>query len=273
MTDILWVFSRLDLLSAVDILLVGLIIYGLLRLIQGTQAVQLLRGVIVLVVMALLIINLLQLRALSWLIRSSFSALIVAIPVIFQPELRRGLERLGRTRFFVNQLAGEEALDRVIDHICQASERLSKLHHGALIVLERETGLQNYIDTGVEIDSLLYSDLLLTIFHPRTPLHDGAVIVRGDRVAAAACVLPLAETARLEPYLGTRHQAAVGITEQSDALVVVISEETGIISVAHNGRMVRRLDKKRLNKILHSFYRPLRRETWLPRFWRRMGGR
>ncbi|MEA3459598.1 MAG: diadenylate cyclase CdaA [Chloroflexota bacterium] len=271
MTDILWVLSQLDLLSVVDILLVGLIIYGILRLIHGTRAVQLLRGVIVLVVIALLIINLLHLRALSWLIRSSLYALLVVIPVIFQPELRRALERLGRAGFFVNKLAGEKEIEQLIDHICRASQKLSKLHHGALIVLERETGLQDYIDTGVDIDSLLSSDLLLTIFHPRTSLHDGAVIVRGDRIAAAACVLPLAETARLEPHLGTRHQAAVGITEQSDALVVAVSEETGIISIAHNARMVRRLDEKRLHRILRAFYRPMRGRVQ-PRFWRTDSG-
>jgi len=267
--DILWVFSQLDPFSVMDILLVGLIIYGILRLIQGTQAVQLLRGIIVLVLIALSVINLLHLRALSWLIRSSFSALLVAIPVIFQPELRRALERLGRTSFLVNRLAGEAAIDRAIGHICRASQKLSKLRHGALIILERETGLQDYIDTGVKIDSLLSSELLLTIFQPHTPLHDGAVIIRGDRVAAAACVLPLAETTRLKPRLGTRHQAAVGITEQSDALAIVISEETGTISVAYNGRMVRHLDEKRLSRILHTFYRPVWKRTQ-SRFWRRV---
>lgn len=261
MSDILWVFTRLNLLSVIDIILVALIFYGLLRLMQGTQAVQLLRGVIIVVLLTILITSVLKLAAFSWLIRNSLSALLVAIPVIFQPELRRALERLGRTGFLANRQ--ESSSDRVIEEICQACQRLAERRHGALIVLERETGLQEYIDTGIRVDGKVSAELLLTIFFPNTALHDGAVIIREDEVVAATCVLPLAGHTIPDRQLGLRHRAAVGVTEESDAVSIVVSEETGFISIAHNGRMVRRLDVKRLGKILQAFYRP-RLERTLP---------
>jgi len=261
LSDILWVFTRLNWLSVIDILLVALIFYGLLRLMQGTQAVQLLRGVIIVVLLTIFLTSVLKLAAFSWLIRNSLSALLVAIPVIFQPELRRALERLGRAGFLANRQ--ESSSDRVIEEICQACQRLSERHHGALIVLERETGLQEYIDTGIRVDGKVSAELLLTIFFPNTALHDGAVIIREDEVIAATCVLPLAGHTIPDHQLGLRHRAAVGVTEESDAVSIVVSEETGFISIAHNGRMVRRLDVKRLGKILQAFYRP-RLERALP---------
>lgn len=254
MSDILWVFTRLDLLSVIDILLVALIFYGLLRLMQGTQAVQLLRGVIIVVLLTILVTSILELTAFSWLIRNSLSALLVAIPVIFQPELRRVLERVGRAGFVMNRQ--ESASDVVIEEVCQACQRLSECHHGALIVLERETGLQEYIDTGTRVGGKVSAELLLTIFFPNTALHDGAAIIREDEIVAAGCVLPLAGEMVPGRQLGLRHRAAVGVTEASDAVSIVVSEETGIISIAHNGRMIRRLDVKRLSKILRAFYRP-----------------
>jgi len=254
-SDIILVFSRLTPLSVLDILVVALIFYFLLRLIQGTQAVQLLRGILLVVAGAILVTNVLKLTAFNWLIRNSLPALLIAIPVIFQPELRRALERLGRAGFLFGPPAREEELRAALEEICNAVRRLSEQRYGALIVLERETGLQKYVDTGVRLDALVSKELLLSIFYPYTVLHDGAVIVRGNRVVAAACVLPLAE-GMVDRRLGTRHRAAVGITEESDALVLVVSEETGIISLAHNGRMIRHLDERRLRHILHSFYRP-----------------
>ena len=257
MSDILWIFSRFDWLSTIDILLVALFFYWLLFLIQGTQAVQLLRGIIIIVLLSVLVTSIFQLTAFSWLIRNSIPALLVAIPVIFQPELRRALERLGRTGFPINRPARQAIIEQTINQICEASQRLSERHYGTLIVLERETGLQEHIDTGVKIDALVTSELLLTIFFPNTALHDGAVIVREDRVVAAACVLPLTEDPMTDRHLGLRHRAAIGVTEQSDAIAIAVSEETGIISIARNGHIIRHLDEQRLRKVLQAFYR-----TW-----------
>jgi diadenylate cyclase len=255
LSDIFWLFSRFDWLSVIDILLVALFIYWLLFLIQGTQAVQLLRGVIIIVLLSVLVTSIFQLTAFSWLIRNSIPALLVAIPVIFQPELRRALERLGRTGFPINRPPPRAIIEQTIDQICEASQQLSENRHGALIVLERETGLQEHIDTGVKVDALVTSELLLTLFFPNTALHDGAVIVREDRVIAAACVLPLTENFMADRQLGLRHRAAIGITEQSDAIAIVVSEETGTISISRTGRIIRHLDEKRLHKVLQAFYR------------------
>jgi diadenylate cyclase len=260
LSDILWVFTRLNWRSVIDILLVALIFYALLRLMQGTQAVQLLRGVIIVVLLTILITNVLKLAAFSWLIRNSLSALLVAIPVIFQPELRRALERVGRAGFLMNRQ--ESTSERVIEEICQACQRLSERRHGALIVLERETGLQEYIDTGTRVNGKASIELLLTIFFPNTVLHDGAVIIREGEIVAAGCVLPLAGDMMPDRQLGLRHRAAVGVTTETDAVSIVVSEETGIISIAHNGRMIRRLDVKRLGKILLAFYKPRLQRAW-----------
>jgi diadenylate cyclase len=247
---------RLDWVSVIDILLVSLIFYWLLTLIQGTQAVQLLRGVLVIVVITVVVTSIFELTAFSWLIRNSLPALLVAIPVIFQPELRRLLERLGRsTGGFLSRRSRETVLRRVIETVSQASSQLASVRHGAIIVLERETGLQDIIETGIPLNSEVSRELLLTIFFPNTALHDGAVIIREDCIVAAGCVLPLSSADGSDRHLGTRHRAAIGVTEASDAIAVVVSEETGIISIAHNGRMIRRLDEKRLNKVLTAFYR------------------
>jgi diadenylate cyclase len=271
LSDVLWIFSHFDWLSAIDIFLVALFFYWLLFLIQGTQAVQLLRGIIIIVLLSVLVTSIFQLTAFSWLIRNSIPALLVAIPVIFQPELRRALERLGRTGLSINRPPRRAIIEQAINQICEASQRLSERRHGALIVLERETGLQEHIDTGVKVDALLTSELLLTIFFPNTALHDGAAIVREDRVVAAACVLPLTESFMTDRHLGLRHRAAIGVTEQSDAISIVISEEIGTISIARNGRIIRHLDEKRLRRVLQAFYHPEPRRA-LPH-WLRSTGR
>jgi diadenylate cyclase len=255
-SDVLWTLSQLDIRGLVDILLVALIFWGLLHLIQRTQAVQLLRGVILVVLIAAVLTSVFRLTAFSWLMSKSVPALLLAVPVIFQPELRRALERLGRAGAFPNRQTAEPIVQQVIRGVSRASGLLSDRRHGALIVLERDTGLQEYVDTGVRVDATLTPELLLTIFFPNTALHDGAVIIRGDRVLAAGCVLPLTTGSAVDYHLGTRHRAALGLTEQTDAVVVVVSEETGIISVAHNGRMIRRLDENRLVKVLGAVYLP-----------------
>jgi diadenylate cyclase len=242
--------------TVVDILLVALIVYGILRLFRGTQAVSLLRGLLVVALVALLAAS--RLTAFSWLVRNSFPVVLVAIPVIFQPELRRALERLGRTTPIIGRAGRETTAQKVMHEVILAVETLSRERTGALIVLEGETGLEEHLESGHRLDAQVSARLLTTIFFPGTPLHDGAIIIRGDRVVAAACVLPLTARSLPDGTLGTRHRAAVGITEQSDALAVVVSEETGIISVARNGRIARRLDAQRLRRVLQAFAQPRR---------------
>lgn len=253
--DLLLTFDGFNIVDVVDIALVSLVIFTLLYLVRGTKAMQLLRGILVLVLIIAFLSNYLNLTAFSWLITSTLPALFVAIPVVFQPEIRRGLERLGRTGLFFPSSAAEPEITRVINHVCRATQRLADQKMGALIVFERESGLQDIIESGVLVDSRVSQELLVTLFFTNTPLHDGAVIIRGDRIIAAATVLPLAADLR-ERRLGTRHRAAVGVTESTDALGVVVSEETGTISLAFNGRLIRHLDEGRLNRLLHSFYSP-----------------
>lgn len=263
MTDLLWTLRQLDVRAVIDILLVALIFWGLLRLIQGTQAVQLLRGVILVVLVAALLTSILRLTAFSWLMSKAVPALLLAIPVVFQPELRRALERLGRAGAFPNLQPSEPVIKQVIDAVVIASGLLAERRHGALIVLERDTGLEEYVDTGVRLDAALSPELLLTLFYPSTALHDGAVIVRGEKVVAAGCVLPLSTGTSMDYLLGTRHRAGIGLTEQTDAVVVIVSEETGIISVAYNGKIIRRLDENRLTKILEALFKSQVAEaTW-----------
>ncbi|MGQ9493893.1 MAG: diadenylate cyclase CdaA [Anaerolineae bacterium] len=268
MSDILWVFSHIRFSDVIDILLVSSIFFALLQLFRGTQAIQLLRGVIIFIFLAVLLSNVLRLTAFSWLLGNAIPALLVAIPVIFQPELRRALERLGRAGGLIDRPMREAAANRTITQVARACRLLSESRYGAIIVLERNTGLQDYADTGVEIKAQVSSELLLTIFYPNTPLHDGAVIIREDEIVAAAVVLPLSNSTLADRYLGTRHRAALGISEQTDAIAVIVSEETGTISVTHSGRMVRHLDEIRLRNILQRLYRPYQQfdlSTWLRR--------
>jgi diadenylate cyclase len=254
MANILYALNRLDVVSVVDILLVALLIFAALFIIRGTPAVQLLRGLMVLVALTGLLSNFLHLTAFNWLIRNTLPALLLAIPVIFQPELRRALERIGRAGSWLDRpVAGDP--HRTITEIARAVGSLAKQRIGALIVIEQKTGLQQFVDTGVTINGILSSELLETIFFKNSALHDMAVIVRGDHIAAAGCVLPLTENEFPERQYGTRHRAAIGVTEQSDAISVVVSEETGAISIARNGRMVRNLDEARLRNILQLFTR------------------
>lgn len=250
-TDLL---SHFTLSSVLDILLVALIFYGLFYFIQGTRAVQLLRGTLFVVLLAGLASNVFHLTAFNWLILKALPALLVAIPVIFQPELRRALERLGRPGTFLNRRNASAA--QTVNIITRAAFELAEHGFGALIVLEGTTGLQDFIDTGTLLDAHLSDDLLLSIFFKNSALHDGAVIIREDRVVAAACMLPLSENPALERDLGTRHRAALGLTESTDAIAVVVSEENGSIAVAHNGRLVRRLDEGELNRLLYRLYQP-----------------
>ena len=266
--EILWAFDNFNLVSLLDILLVAALIYGASMLVRGTQAVSLLRGTMFVLIAIGLLTSIFQLVALRWLLNQIITGAIIAIPVIFQPELRRALTRLGGTSLFNRQQAQTDE-QHIINQICAASERLAERRHGALIVLERSVSLQEYINTGVRLHSEVTPQLLLTIFWPKTELHDGAAILTGNEIAAAACVLPLSSGHRIsERKLGTRHRAALGISEVSDAICVVVSEETGQISVTNGGRMIRRLDSNRLRTILSAFYEDDRRSSrrkWLDR--------
>lgn len=253
MSDIFWVLSHIRGGDVVDILLVAVVFYALFFLAQGTQAVQLLRGMVVVILAAFLASQILPFKGFSWLVSTALPALLIAIPVVFQPELRRALERLGRTGSFLARYQQDEVVEQMIDEVARAAHRLASDRHGALIVFERETGLQEYVENGVPIDADVKSELLRTIFHPNTALHDKAVIIRNGRIVAASCLLPVTHNRQFSG-MGTRHRAAIGLTEESDALVVVVSEETGIISVAHNGRIIRRLDVNRLRNVLLAFF-------------------
>lgn len=255
--DLIWALSNITPSAIIDILLVALVFYGLSFLIRSTQSGALLRGLVLAVVLAIVAANLFELPALRWLVQNGLAALVVAIPVIFQPELRRAFERLGRTEMlFSDRREYDSVRAKVIDDICQAAERLSERRHGALIVLERSVSLTEYVRTGVPLDGEVSPQLLLTVFWPKTELHDGAAIISDDgRIAAAAAVLPLSSARQLgTPKLGTRHRAAIGISEVSDAICVVVSEETGRISIANAGRLITKLDSSRLRTILKAFY-------------------
>jgi len=246
-------FAESPITHILDIILVAAAIYGIFLLIRGTRAVQLLRGVIVLVVLlGLISVTVIDLTASRWLITAILPALLVAVPVIFQPELRRALEQLGRAgRYF--RFFRREADNLVVGVIANACLQLSRRRDGALIVIEQATGLQEYIDTGIVLDAETTPELLLTVFNKHTELHDGAVIIRADRIAAAACVLPLSTRSLSDRQMGLRHRASLGISEVSDAIVVVVSEETGQVSIAHNGRIIRRQDPAQLGNILNAF--------------------
>lgn len=250
--DYLKAILKFNLSSVIDILIVAFLMYRLMLLIKGTRAVQLIKGLAVLLVITAFA-SLFNLYTINWLLGKAMTALVVALPVVFQPELRRALEKLGRGRFLNHPTltpSGEIDQVKVVNEITRAVTLLSKNRIGGLIVLERETGLEDHIDTGVKVDGLVTAEFLVNIFVPKTPLHDGAVIIRGDRVAAAACFLPLSESPHLPSDLGTRHRAGIGITEHSDAVAVIISEETGYISLAVEGVINRHLDEVELSKRL-----------------------
>ncbi len=254
LTSLNYFANYFDLRAVVDILLVAYVIYKLLLLIKGTRAVQLLRGLALLVVASALS-DRLHLYTMNWILEKTWTMLFVALPIIFWPELRRALEQLGRGGFFGRPFFfAEEDAKRVVAEVVRSVENLSRRRVGALIVFMGETGLKEYVESGVELDALLSAELLINIFEPNTPLHDGAVIVRGNRILAAACYLPLAqESTAVSKELGTRHRAALGIAEQSDALAVVVSEETGVISVAEGGDLARGLSREELEIRLLGF--------------------
>lgn len=243
------VFSQFGWTSAIDILLIAVVIFALLRIMSGTRVMTQLRGVLALFLVFVVLGRALDLLVINFLLENSVTALLIGAAIIFQPEFRRALDRLGRTG--VSGWFGPAKYEDVIDSVVKAAGRMSAERHGGLFVLERETGLQDVIETGIPVDAKVSPELLAGIFYPNSPLHDMAVVLREERVVAAGCVLPLAnDLPAFERNLGTRHRAAIGITEATDALTVVISEETGDISVALHGRLTHVPDERRLKAVL-----------------------
>jgi diadenylate cyclase len=233
-----------------DIIVVAIVVYEALKLIRGTRAVQMALGSF-LVIVLFFVSGLLPLQTVNWLIRNMLVYVAFAAIVIFQSDIRRALAHLGRAPFF-RYFATTDAAEEAIAEIVVAAQMLSAQRIGAIIIVEREIGLRNYIESGIPLDAKLTYDLLVTIFQPGSPLHDGAVIVQEDRVAAAACFLPLTVNPTLGREMGTRHRAAIGVSEESDAVAIVVSEETGAVSLALEGQIDRRLDADQLKARLQA---------------------
>ena len=274
LSDLFFILQRLDWMSFIDIALVTAVFFAILSLLRDTQAMVLLRGMLFLVVLISLLTSLEVLPAFSWLMRISMPALLLAIPVIFAPEIRRALERLGRASDLISSGRGEDTTQDTITAVVSAVGRLASRQHGALIVMQRHDDLEDYVKTGVRLNATVTAEILLQIFYPNTPLHDGAVIMHRDRILAASCVMPLSSSGILtrspERQMGLRHRAALGISEVSDAIVVVVSEETGTVTIVHGGRMIRRLDTERLESILRAFFHPAEEQGGLRGVLRRL---
>jgi diadenylate cyclase len=248
-----WVDAVKD---AADILIVSFLIYKVMQLIRGTRAVPLIKGILLLVVTWALS-TWLNLYTLRWLMNQIFTFGIVTILIIFQPELRRALEQLGRGRLFSRGVHTEEQdIQFRINEVIKAVNYLSRRKIGALIVFERESGLTDYCNTGIKMESHLSAELLINVFIPNTPLHDGAVIIRGSQIMAAGCYLPLSENPFISKELGTRHRAGIGVTEVSDAVCIVVSEETGLVSLAIGGQIVHDIKEESLISKLFEELRP-----------------
>lgn len=239
-----------------DILIVAFILYRGYKMLENTRAITLARGLIVLLLL-MLITSWLNLHVVNWLLQKTVTLLFVALPIVFQPELRRALEHIGEGRLFRRSLLlNYEECCSLINKLDEAVIRLSADKTGALIVMEKNMGLNDITATGVAVDGLVSKELLLNIFIPNTPLHDGATIIRGNRVVAAACLLPLTDDRTLSTELGTRHRAAIGLSEQCDAVVIVVSEETGTISIAQEGKIYRHLDSEQFKNYLMPIFIP-----------------
>ncbi|HOE13198.1 MAG TPA: diadenylate cyclase CdaA [bacterium] len=242
------VFNLSTLRTLAEILILWFLFYQVLRSVQGTRAAHVL-NFLILVVLLTYLSRVATLETVYWLLERSLLPLFMAVVVLYAPELRRAISSLAQMRFLPQSRRGK---DTVTAEIVKASQILSQRNVGALIVFERGTSLQGFVDTGIALDALVSAELLVTIFSRNTPLHDGAVILRNDVVAAASCLLPLTERLEVDKELGTRHRAALGLSEETDAIVVVVSEETGTISVAVNGSMTRDLDAPILERVLNN---------------------
>ncbi len=253
-------FSWQNLVSLLDVLVVWYVIYMLMMLLRGTKAVQLFRGIVVIIFIKLASWYI-GLETVSWIMDQVINWGIIAIIVIFQPEIRRGLEHLGRGSLFANYNRKEnEAEIKLVDALYQAIQYMSKRRIGALITVQMNTGLDDYIETGIPLDADVSVALLINIFIPNTPLHDGAVIIKDNRIAVAAAYLPLSESNLIPKELGTRHRAAVGISEVTDALTIVVSEETGGVTITKNNELIRDLTQQDYRKLLYNELVPTQEE-------------
>ncbi len=254
----------------IDVLVISFVVYKIFDFLKQTRAEQLLKGIAILLVLTK-ISEWLQLYTVNWILSNTMTVGTIAILVVFQPELRRGLEYLGRTSIFTGNLAEiqENEAKHTVKSILDAVASLSRQKIGAILVIERRTGLNEIIDTGTKMDSIVSAELLINIFIPNTPLHDGAVIIKDDRIRAAACFLPLSENMTISKEMGTRHRAALGMSERSDSLSIVVSEETGVISIAEHASISRHLDIDTLETILMEIYRRSEDRS-IGNFWRRI---
>ncbi len=246
----------------VELAILWFVFYMLLLFIKGTRAVQVLKGIIIIVII-FLITKELHLETINWILTKLFTISVIAFLIIFQPELRRGLARIGQFGMFARQ-------QQTLDEIVKASLILSKKRIGALIAIEREIGLKPYIESGIRLDSHVSSELLNTIFTPNTPLHDGGAVVQGSIIVAAGCLFPLTQNPHISSALGTRHRAAIGLSEETDAVVTIISEETGNMSISVNGRLTRNLDEKEFGRVLTNIFRPKKSRKSIFDFWNKI---
>lgn len=248
--------KTIGILDIVDILIVAFILYRVYKMVENTRAITLTKGLLVLLVLTI-VTSWLELHAINWLLQKIVTLLFVALPIVFQPELRRALEHIGEGRFFKHSmLLNYEEARSLVSELTTAVMKMSSTKTGALIVLERNIGLNDICASGIQIDGIVSSEFLLNVFIPNTPLHDGAAVIRGNRLIAAGCLLPLTDNRSLSTELGTRHRAAIGLSEQCDAVIVIVSEETGTVSVAESGRIYRHLDADQLKQYLMPIFSP-----------------
>jgi diadenylate cyclase len=248
LSDILTQFRWQD---ALDIILVTIILYRMILIVKGTIAARMLAGVAVLL-LALFLSNYMQLYTMDWIIQSFWTQVVIAIIILFQPEIRKALAQMGETSFLQGFTSAEEL--KSLDEIVKASVALSSRKIGALIVIEREMSLREYVEIGTQLDAKASRDLLLSIFHPSSPIHDGAVVIKGNRISAAGCFLPIRLGTAINKSYGTRHRAGIAISEETDAVAIIVSEETGAISLAISGKIHASLDMARLREILTGLF-------------------
>ena len=254
------IINRPTWVDYLDIGIMAVLIYQLFLITRRTRSMQVFKGLIILI-FASYLSGILGLTSINYLLQGVLSNGIIVILILFQPEVKRTLEYLGRTAY-LNRSGEQNESEKTIDAITQCLQRLSRRRVGALVVFEQKTGLQEFVDTGIRLDAEISAGLLENIFEPNTPLHDGAVIIRGDRIEAAACILHVSDNNAISHDLGTRHRAALGVSENSDAMVLIVSEETGIISMAQNGKLTRHLDADAVRKVLGRIYSQTHSRFW-----------
>jgi diadenylate cyclase len=251
-----WIYNRVPAngFDIIDIVIVTVAIYHILKFFKNSRAMNVLKGVALLIV-ALAVASWLHLPTVEWLLSSMLTSGIVIVFVLFQPEIRTVLENFGRVQFSDNK-KGDTDIESTVGEIVAACDNLSRKHIGALIVFENSSSLNDIAETGTRLDASISQGLIENVFEPNTPLHDGAMIISGEKIVAASCFLPLSENSNVDKALGTRHRAALGMSERSDATILIVSEETGVISVAKNGRFTRYLDLENLKNLLTELYTP-----------------